>query len=178
MTLRFGWRDILSILGALLFVSIFLVPSFIADHGLRQEAVRWLLGISCVLMTPWAIATARKEHADKKAQKRWRAEHPEQFWMAEAKRNGVLKTNWVNVLMLLSVVPVSVIGLSIAARFVDNAGGAGLCGLIPALGLLVWLGARERKRSRTIPKGVIGRTNDGVYVYDLDLLKKEEGAAR
>jgi hypothetical protein len=167
------WRTALAIPGfVLVAVGIALFRGW---QGAEMETTGILcVGIGVALFFPAASSGARRERAEREARKR-----------AEAERVRPIGPPWSNAVLALSEV-VSLFALPIAGAMLDehfglgphhNAdifhdaplAGAGVAlGLIAALGLPLWAAVRERKRIRGLPKGLIGQTGEGIYVYDLN----------
>jgi hypothetical protein len=99
-----------------------------------------------------------------------------QMWEGHERPEGVrpIGPSWSSYLLvfgglvLLLALPIAGAILDVCFGLKHFAGGGVRLGMIAALGMSLWAAVRERKR---LPKGLVGQTDDGIYVYDLNALK-------
>jgi len=165
-----GWRIILAIPGFVLL----LVGLMVANSGV-YPAAWWLIGTGCALAGPFILDPDRREQARREqAAKR----------LADANRIRPVKTSsWIDAAMVVSgallAFAAMITGEVLDERFhpwptLNLFAFAGfILGAVALIGAIIWAGERERKRKQTIPRGLIGRSSDGLYVYDADVLKDQ-----
>jgi hypothetical protein len=138
---------------------------------------RGMLGVLAVCLSLAALADRTPEgRAEREAAARAKK--------AEAQRVGPIKTPSSSTALVLGglflLVALPVAGAMLGDYFGLAKGYGFTTGL--ALGFAACAGAvasaaiRERDHRRSVPAGVIGQTGEGVYVYDLDALKRAQGA--
>jgi drug/metabolite transporter (DMT)-like permease len=171
-----GWRISLAFLGLALIALVLLAPHP-GGRVAEDPASIWCLGIGFALTVPWVYSEHRRERKEREARKR-----------AEATRVRPIGPSWGNTLLGVGGLAL-LFALPIAGGMLDDRLGlrpnpnadmfhdaplvsAGIVlGVIAALGMPIWAAVRERKRIRGQPKGLVGQTGEGVYVYDLNALK-------
>jgi hypothetical protein len=128
------------------------------------RAALFALPSRLLMLLPWY--DCEEEHRKLEAQMWEGHERPEGVRPIGPSRSSYLLV--FGGLVLLLALPIAGAILDVCFGLKHLAGAGVRLGVVAALGMSLWAAVRERKR---LPKGLVGQTDEGIYVYDLNALE-------